>query len=333
MQIFISIASYQDPLLLETICSAYKNAKYKSGLRFGVCDQSDKGIDIESLDFSNQIEYELINPVIAKGPCWARERIQQFFKDEDFYLQVDSHTLFSKDWDEILISYFNWLQFAECKDIVITGYPRSFKPNKSLTVFNMNTTFKGTLGITFREGRIFEDRHFSMQKSFPANSNKPVKGLLIAAGFIFTSGKFVRAIPYDPNFYFHGEELSIALRIFTNDWVVIHIPRVPLFHLYTDVDNLLRKLHWNPEDEKNRVIKWNKLDDISKERLSLLVNNKINNVFGLGYKRSIDEFSDLCGLDFKNKETKDLNRATANFPFFEVESKETPFKSIEISNE
>ena len=40
MSIFISIASYRDPLLVSTIFSAYGNAEMKEELIFGICDQT-----------------------------------------------------------------------------------------------------------------------------------------------------------------------------------------------------------------------------------------------------------------------------------------------------
>ena len=40
MKIFISIASYQDPLLETTIRGAFDNADKPENLFFGVCDQS-----------------------------------------------------------------------------------------------------------------------------------------------------------------------------------------------------------------------------------------------------------------------------------------------------
>ena len=55
MSIFISIASYQDPLLVATLFSAYNNAEHKKDLIFGVCDQSDSGIKAEDLPFAKQI--------------------------------------------------------------------------------------------------------------------------------------------------------------------------------------------------------------------------------------------------------------------------------------
>jgi len=332
MKIFISIASYQDPLLLETICSAYMNASNKQNLRFGVCEQADEGIDVAGLIFSDQIDYELIQPVMARGPCWARERIQNFYQDEDFFLQIDSHMIFSEGWDEILISYHDWITGCGIDKFVITGYPRSFKPNEDLTNFELDTRFKETLGITFREDRLFEDGYFSMQKSFPANSNNPVVGLLVAAGFIFSSGSLLKEIPYDPKLYFHGEELSIALRLFTNNWSVVHIPRVPLFHLYTDIANLPRKLHWNDEDEKNRVVKWKALDEASKKRLGELIHGDIKGIYGLGNKKSLQGFIDLCGLDLIAKTVISQDIATKNFPFRRLEREDLPFNSIVFKN-
>ena len=83
MSIFISIASYQDPLLVSTIFSAYKNAQNKDQLIFSVCDQSDNGIKVEEIEFRNQIHYEHVDPLFSKGPCWARHRAQSFFDNED----------------------------------------------------------------------------------------------------------------------------------------------------------------------------------------------------------------------------------------------------------
>lgn len=327
-KIFISIASYQDPLLLETIFSAYENATKKESLIFGICEQSASAINIKDINFKQQIKYEHLDPVMAKGPCYARSRIQSFIDDEYYYLQIDSHMIFSNGWDALLTTYYELLEMQLKRKLIITGYPRSFKTNSSLSSFELNTSYKNTLGITFREGKIFEDGHYSMQKSYPANTNLPVKGLLVAGGFIFSRVNFASEIPYDPNLYFHGEELSLALRLFTNDWIVTHIPRVPIFHLYTDVDNLTRKLHWNPEDEKDRIVKWHDLDRRSKLRLTELIFNKVSSPFGLGNKRSIKEFGSKCGIDLINKEILDIDIATLNFPFKKIESDNDKFLNI-----
>ena len=50
MKIFISIASYQDPLLEATLRSAYDKSDMPKNLVFGVCDQSSKSLNLNSLN-------------------------------------------------------------------------------------------------------------------------------------------------------------------------------------------------------------------------------------------------------------------------------------------
>ena len=164
MSIFISIASYQDPLLVSTIFSAYNNAEKKEDLVFSVCDQSDHGIKIDEIAFSNQIHYEHVDPLFSKGPCWARHRAQSFFNDEDFFLQVDSHTQFAPDWDAIFTKQLEKISANQADDDyfkkpIITSYPRSFKVldfDKGL--FELNTGDKHTQVITYQKRQLIFKR-------------------------------------------------------------------------------------------------------------------------------------------------------------------------------
>ena len=66
---------------------------------------------------------------------------------------------------------------------------------------------------------------------------------------LFAPGAFVKEVPYDPEFYFYGEEISLMLRAFTRGFGIFHIPAVPIFHLYTDTSDLKGKLHWDEEED------------------------------------------------------------------------------------
>ena len=116
MSIFISIASYQDPLLVSTIFSAYNNAEKKDDLIFSICDQSDNGIKVNDIAFANQIHYEHVDPLFSKGPCWARHRAQSFFNGEDFFLQIDSHTQFAPSWDKIFTEQLQKISAIQSDD-------------------------------------------------------------------------------------------------------------------------------------------------------------------------------------------------------------------------
>tara|TARA_B100000287_G_scaffold434599_1_gene499510 strand:+ start:486 stop:1487 length:1002 start_codon:yes stop_codon:yes gene_type:complete len=332
MSIFISIASYQDPLLVSTIFSAYNNAQNKDALVFSICDQSDEGIKFEEISFSNQIHYEHVDPLFSKGPCWARHRTQNFFKDEDFFLQIDSHTQFAPEWDSIFVEQLNKISSIKSNDgyfkkPIITSYPRSFKVldfDKGL--FKLKNDDKHTQVITYRKDSLFSKGSFSRQIGIPTKHNDITHAMLMAAGCIFTNGSFVKEIPYDPNYYFYGEELSMALRAFTRGYSFFHIPDVPLFHLYTDTTNIPRKLHWDPEDDKNRAVKWNELDKKSLNRLDNLFAGKVEEPMNLGAERSLEDYALISGIDLKNNVVLDLKKATKSNFLESLDWKISPLK-------
>ena len=316
MSIFISIASYQDPLLVSTIFSAYENAENKNDLIFSICDQSENVINVNEITFSDQIHYDHVDPLFSKGPCWARHRAQSFFNEEDFFLQVDSHTQFAPKWDSIFIKQLEKISANQeideyFKKPIITSYPRSFKVlDFEKGLFELNTGDKHTQVITYRKDSLFFKGSFSRQIGIPTKHTDITHAILLAAGCIFTKGAFVKEIPYDPNYYFYGEELSLAMRAFTNGYSFFHIPDVPLFHLYTDTSDIPRKLHWDPEDDQKRAVKWTELDKKSLNRLNDLFADKVEEPLCLGKERSLEDYAFISGIDLKNNLVLDIEKAT-----------------------
>ena len=316
MSIFISIASYQDPLLVSTIFSAYENAKNKNDLIFGICDQSDNSINVNEITFSDQIHYDHVDPLFSRGPCWARHRAQSFFNEEDFFLQVDSHTQFAPKWDSIFIKQLEKISANQeideyFKKPIITSYPRSFKVlDFEKGLFELNTGDKHTQVITYRKDSLFLKGSFSRQIGIPTKHTEITHAILLAAGCIFTKGAFIKEIPYDPNYYFYGEELSLAMRAFTHGYSFFHIPDVPLFHLYTDTNDIPRKLHWDPEDDQKRAVKWTELDKKSLNRLDDLFADKVEEPLCLGKERSLEDYALISGIDLKNNLVLDIEKAT-----------------------
>tara|TARA_B100000965_G_scaffold342563_1_gene311836 strand:+ start:86 stop:1087 length:1002 start_codon:yes stop_codon:yes gene_type:complete len=332
MSIFISIASYQDPLLVSTIFSAYENAQNKDQLVFSICDQSDDGIQLEEVEFKDQIHYEHVDPLFSKGPCWARHRTQTFFNNENYFLQIDSHTQFAKDWDEIFIEQLNKISSIKSDDgyhekPIITSYPRGFEVmDFDKGIFGLHMEDKFTQVIMYRKDSLFSSGSFSRQIGMPTKYNDITHAILMAAGCVFAKGSFVKEIPYDPNYYFYGEELSMALRAFTKGYSLFHIPDVPLFHLYTDVSNLPRKLHWSPEDDGKRAIKWTELDKRSLNRLGDLFSDRVEEPLNLGNERSLEDYALISGVDLKNNVVLDLEKATESNFLESLDWKISPLK-------
>ena len=312
MEIFISIASYQDPLLETTIRSAYENSANPELLRFGVCDQSSHPIDLDLMTFSNQISYEHIDPHLSQGPCWARARVQKFYNNEPYYLQIDSHMQFEQDWDSYMLSYLTKIQNEGSpahSPPIITCYPRGFDivdfDNKN---FYLQSDDTSTFTLNFREDSIFCNGPYSSQITSMTNT-EITHGYLIAAGCLFSTGEFVKQVPYDQSLYFYGEELSIALRAFTKGFGIYHIPEVPIYHLYTDTSDLKRKLHWDENEDSSRSVKWHERESISINRLIDLIDDKVKGTFGLGDIRTLEDFEYISGINLKEQKIVDTEKA------------------------
>ena len=317
MKIFISIASYQDPLLEATIYSAYNNADNPKDLIFGICDQSTSPLDISSFEFSDQFKYEHVDPINSEGPCWARSRIQNQFNNEDYYLQIDSHMQFEKNWDAYLINYLERIRAINLSSHqlpIITCYPRAFNVvDLKEGRFELNNNEIRTDAISYRKDSMFIKENFSRQIGSIA-TQEISHGYLIAAGCLFSSGEFVKEIPYDSDYYFYGEEISLMIRAFTRGFGIFHIQSLPIFHLYAELTNIERKLHWNEGEDSKREVKWHQREGKSINKLKKLLNDEITGVFGLGASKSLKDYEYLSGIDLVNKKILDEEKAfTAKF--------------------
>lgn len=131
-KIFINIASYRDPTLVRTIRSALDNAKHPENLVFGICLQY---FDYEIPDLSfvpdNQLKIISYHPNERPGVTRVRYEISKLVTDEYWYLMIDSHTNFEKEWDDILIAQMNFFK-QPLIDKPVVFSKRCYDPEKNL---------------------------------------------------------------------------------------------------------------------------------------------------------------------------------------------------------
>ena len=313
MKIFVSIASFQDPILRYTIDSIIENANYKKDLVLGIFDQSLEHLDVvkEYGKYGPEIRYKTCDPKDAKGACWARKKIQtELFEGEDIFMQIDSHTMFSKNWDtDLLEKYENCKQWFSKP--LITGYPRGFdvipgKPDffntKEKYVFRKSWPDEDQTHVMTMH-QPFVDGYHSSQIAHAIAGTKYYKGFSLSAGLIFVEGKWVEDVPYDDRIYFSGEETTLALRSFTHGYDLVHVPNTPLYHWYnSDNQELKRELHWDmhESDVDLKTEKDNRIQK-AKEIVDLVLQGKEKGQYGLGNKRTLKEYAELSGIDYENK--------------------------------
>lgn len=302
MTIFISVASYCDRLLEQTIRDALAKATRPDKLRFGIVEQNFIEKRLKYDDIKSQVRYIGIDVRDTRGACWARSLAMSLYSGETWFMQIDSHMVFDQGWDDTL-----YLAAARCSQMspkfVISNYPHPFKMIEGVPV-----TERTTDGILYNfvndDFEFKEENTIILFTAASRTSDVPLKGFHIAAGFLFTHGRFVYEVPYDPHLYFEGEEQTLSVRAWTHGWDIYHTTNVPIYHLYStgDVETTHREVHWSPNADQERIQRWWELDNKSKARMTaLLQHNADLGIYGLGKVRTLVDYANFSGIDYRNK--------------------------------
>ena len=311
--IFISIASYRDPELLSTLHDCINNADHPEDLTFGIAWQHNPDDEWDNLDeFKNNSRFKIIdiNYKDSKGTCWARNKIQELWTDETYYLQLDSHHRFTKGWDLILIEMLEQLKIKHPKPL-LTAYLPGFFPNND-PAGRVNECWNLEFDRYMPEGPIFIKPHVLENWE---NYTSPIPTRFISAHFIFTLGKWAKEVKYDPYFYFHGEEPSLAARSFTYGYDLFQPYKPVIWHEYTR-NNKIKQ--WDDDKEwelKNKVSysryrALHKMDNIIEGTLTDLFEK-----YGWGNERTLEEYEKYAGVKFT---TKQIHRHTAEYKLLPV---------------
>lgn len=226
--------------------------------------------------------------------------------DEDYYLQVDSHTMFAKNWDETLLQSMQ-VCLSHSPLSVISSYPSAFTfvdgvptPSSDANVVNAAVVSPGSAFSDADPRLIFKNRKISHVGA--------VHGYHISAGCLFAPGAFVQHIPYDPYLYFNEEEQNIALRLYTHGWDIYHVYGVPIYHLYNMEPEKMgtesRRLHWHDStDQQVEKPAWWAQVERAKARMVTLLwgNSQALGRYGLGNVRSLQEYAHMCGVDYPHR--------------------------------
>ena len=302
-KIFVSIASYCDPLLPKTIQNALENARYPERLSFGVVEQSDvRYIEQLSEQEKKQVRLISIDKQQSNGACWARSLVTSLQNEEDWFFQIDSHTVFDEYWDVCLLS--SWLDCVQkSKRPYISGYPHPYEI-KNGEVVKIKAT-KNIIGNVVVKDKTFTEKVIDLSfHSVLVDKQEPIMDFHVAAGCVFAPIRLINQVPYDPNMYFHGEESSFALRTYTHGWDVFHVPQLPVYHYYDTGPELevKRVKHWSEEENTQRQIKWTEMNTKANLRMESLIKGKDMGIYSLGNQRSLQEYADYCGIDYQKRE-------------------------------
>jgi hypothetical protein len=292
--IFISIASYRDPELERTIHSALDNAANPQDLHFGVMLQEFERF-APDLSWVPNLTLNTIHPKMARGAGYARAQIVPMYSGQDYFLQIDSHTIFEKNWDQICIDQYKKAQeISNNNKIILSHFPPPFyvEPDKTISIIKNSKT---QLPYATKQKPMLTKRgEWTAERVKLTNKNLPEQSTTILAGFVFSKGELIQEVPYDPEISFFGEELCFAIRAWTRGWDIYSPCVTIVYHFY------MREGYSKVWKDRNlREISWKELEVISKEKQKRVLCGIEGGIWGAGSIRTITEYEQLTGLDFK----------------------------------
>lgn len=294
MTIFISIASYRDPELERTIRSALENAANPQDLHFGVMLQEFEKYEPD-LSWVPNLTLKKVHPKMARGAGYARAQIVPMYSGQDYFLQIDSHTIFEKNWDELCIDQYKKAQeISKNNKIILSYFPPPFyvESNKQISIIKNSKT---QLPYATKQKPMLTKRgEWTAERVKLSNKNLPEESTTILAGFVFASGALIEEVPYDPEISFFGEELCFAIRAWTRGWDIYSPCVTIVYHFYT------REGYSKVWKDKNlREISWKELELISKDKQKRVLCGLESGIYGPGSVRTIQEYEKITGLNFK----------------------------------
>lgn len=316
--IFISVASYRDNQCIDTVQNIASMADKPENLHFVICQQNSilekdcmkwcvakKEHPACKLSVS---KIERLNYLNARGPTWARYRIQQEWTGEEYFLQIDAHTRMIKGWDTILKEQ---LEMCPSDKPILTQYPLEFDivpENKRGDSTNEKWQLDKMRNGLYIQKFDDPDGFTRIQSDYTKEIRKhPFKSVGWAAGFSFSKGEFVKEAGYDPYtpFLFFGEEMDIAIRAFTHGWDFFSPSANVVFHNYKR-DH--RRTFWEKPEQKplevlSRFRIYVKLGYISADSIPLKYRFILNKMeeYNIGTQRSIKDYEQLCGIDISRE--------------------------------
>jgi hypothetical protein len=303
--IFIQIASYRDPQLIPTLDDMLEKAKYPKNLKICIAWQHCEEDGWDTLDkYLNDSRFIIIDIPHKEslGVCWARNQIQQHYNGEKYTLQLDSHHRFVKNWDAELIKMLTNLQKKGYKKPLLTAYASSFNPyndpqERDSIPWKMNFDRFTPEGVVFFLPAAI-DEYKTLKEPIPAR--------FYSAHFAFTVGEFCREVQHDPNYYFHGEEISIAVRAYTHGYDLFHPHKVIVWHEYTRRG---RTKHWDDDTD------WRYINDKTFPLLKTLLGTdntdnseearQILGKYNFGKERTLEQYEKYAGIRFKDRAIQD----------------------------
>lgn len=283
MNIFVSICSYQDPLLPHTIKSMMQTKSNRNNVVYSIFEQTRYEDSLECnepvLVSRDDVIYKRIDPEYSDGCVWARHLNLLNATDEyDFIYQIDSHILHDMNWDRALIEdYKRAMDLCGTNKVIITGSCKSFTISQEEGSAEIKTYLDAS------EEKSCQVKYYTIDPetfipnvhgdSYPP-TDMPQEAFHIMAGNFFTHLDWIDNVGLDPKIFFQGEEVMMAMMSYAAGYKMYHHTKMVSYHLADTSKWHTKDISENPKTARRREIlaeigrwRWKKFLETCREDL------------------------------------------------------------------
>jgi hypothetical protein len=303
-KIFIAIPAIDEIDVKQTITSALENAKYPDRITFGLCVQYQQYPKDSFKEFKNIKIVELSSDEIL-GVGVVRKISYMLHNGEKYFMQIDAHMLFDKNWDENLIKYYIAAKKISDK-IIFSGYVPAWYRDKQNNIVK-DPINKLSNSLTLEHHPQAKQPTASRQQTIEKIESDGLvlhKQKAISCHFIFSESDFIYNFLPDPFIIYNGDEATLSLRAISRGYLVFSPEEAILWHLDKRLDNFYSNepFRWQPlflgkqEARSDReificVASYNRVKDI--------FNGSVLGYYGARSIEDITWYSNYIGIDFQ----------------------------------
>lgn len=297
--IYIAIAAYNEPHLDLMLSNCLENAEHPDRIHFGIWCHYNDGTRPNFSKYKNVMHIFTDYPAML-GLCIGRMNSLSFYNKEDYIFQLDAHMLFEKNWDTKIINAFEEIKKHYEKPIISSRVPWwSISENK---INHYNNQFnKGC-------GPMIIDKELGNSEGYPKlataqtvwEEKKYKEHALVSGHFIFAEPSAFEDVLPDPQIMFAGDEITLALRLWTRGYRMFAIKNPIVWHLNKFDGDLYHK------DRLMSAELPGKEKDLQKYRSSYgykrvedILTGKILGYWGAPDIEKLKEFESIVNINFK----------------------------------
>ena len=296
--IYISIAAYNEPHLELMISNCLENAEHPGRVNFGIWCHYNDGTRPDLGKYENVTSAFTDYPAML-GLCAGRLNSLSFYNDEDYCLQLDAHMLFEKNWDTKIINAFEEIKKDYEKPIISTYVPWWSISGSKINYYSNDSNVLCSPMII--------DNSIGNQEGYPKLTTKHSdwkeenykEHALVTGHFIFSEPSILEDVAPDPKIMFAGDEITMALRLWTRGYRMFAIKNPIVWHLNKFDGDLYYKDRLMSAETPGKETELHKSRSSSGyRRIKDILTGNVLGYWGAPSLEKLKEFESVIDFDF-----------------------------------